>query len=98
VHAGLPEPVVAHPVRVAGGLMLHPDLAYPEQRIAIEYEGDGHRTDASQWRRDVERVELLWAAGWRVIRVTADHLFRESRELVHRIASALGATRALTRA
>lgn len=83
--AGLPEPLVAPEVPVRGGLVLHPDLAYPELRIAIEYEGDGHRTDVWQWRSDIERKERFQDAGWHVIRVTADHLFRAPRQLVERI-------------
>ncbi|MHA7984566.1 hypothetical protein ACX9R5_02065 [Rathayibacter sp. CAU 1779] len=66
----LPEPVVQHPVSVAGGLVLHPDLAYPTIRLGIEYEGEGHRTDKKQWRADLRRVALFEDAGWRIIHVT----------------------------
>lgn len=83
IAAGLPEPVVGvaarardgTAVRVAGHLV-HPDLAYPERRIAIEYEGDYHRTDQRQWRTDVARVRALEAAGWIVVRVTVEDLRR----------------------
>lgn len=71
VEAGLPEPEIGVAVPVAGGsLVLHPDLAYPALRIAIEYEGGRHR-EARRWERDIERRELFEDAGWRVIRVTA---------------------------
>lgn len=71
VDAGLPEPEIGTAVQVAGGtVVLHPDLAYPDLRIAIEYEGARHR-DAGRWERDIERRELFEDAGWRVIRVTA---------------------------
>jgi len=66
----MPEPTVAHPVTVAGGLVLHPDLAYPWARVAIEYEGDEHRQDKRRWREDLRRIVLLEEAGWRVIRAT----------------------------
>lgn len=85
VTAGLPEPEIGPAVTVAGGsLVLHPDLAYAELRIAIEYEGDGHR-DARRWERDIERRELLEDAGWRVIRVTRRALFDEPEALIARI-------------
>lgn len=85
VAAGLPEPVIGHPVVVEGGpLTLHPDLAYPELKIAIEYEGAGHR-DAGRWERDIERRELFEDAGWRVIRVTRQALFDEPDQLITRI-------------
>lgn len=40
--AGLPKPVVQCPVRVADGLILHPDLAYEEWKVAVEYDGIWH--------------------------------------------------------
>lgn len=88
VSAGLPEPAIATPVGVGRGLVLHPDLAYPMQRIAIEYEGDGHRTDRFQWERDIRRRELFEDAGWRVIRVAWGDLI-ERRTLIERVRRAL---------
>ncbi len=65
----LPEPVTDCPIGVAGALILHSDLGYPLARIAIEYEGDEHRTDRRRWMSDIRRRELMEDAGWRVIRV-----------------------------
>ena len=65
----LPEPATDCPVDVDGGITLHADLGYLEARIAIEYEGDAHRTDRERWMRDIRRRELMEDAGWRVIRV-----------------------------
>ncbi len=74
---GLVDLDVNRPVDVGGAVgVLHPDLALPEPRIAFEYEGDGHRVDRRQWFLDIQRQGLLEAAGWRVVRVTADDLFR----------------------
>ncbi|WP_022890015.1 endonuclease domain-containing protein [Agromyces italicus] len=87
VEAGLPEPAIGPPVIVAGGLVLHPDLAYPDLRIAIEYEGAGHR-DAGRWERDIERRELFEDAGWRVIRITKTALFENPEGIVRRIREA----------
>ncbi|WP_236863462.1 endonuclease domain-containing protein [Brevibacterium daeguense] len=69
VDAGLPEPVV-HPPISADGVVLHPDLAYLDEMIAIEYEGDEHRSDPERWARDIERYDALTELGWTVIRVT----------------------------
>lgn len=75
--AGLPEPAVQFEVRDGGRLVARVDLAYPELRIAIEYEGDGHRRDKGQWRTDIRRQRELESLGWIVIRLTeadlADH-------------------------
>ena len=59
VRAGLPCPVVNTSVYDARGRFLaRPDLHYVDLRIAIEYDGDIHRTDPATWRRDVERRQL----------------------------------------
>jgi len=41
-------------------------------KIALEYEGDHHRTDRRQFRRDIRRFEALADMGWLTIRVTAE--------------------------
>lgn len=68
--AGYPEPAVDVPIR-CGDRVLHADLGYPDRRIAIEYEGDWHRTSRSQWHRDIERAELIQNEGWRRMRFTS---------------------------
>lgn len=90
VAARLPEPIVEYPVPTAGGVVLHPDLAYPDRRLALEYEGDVHRT-RGEWERDIERRELLADAGWRTIRVTARHLFHAPETVVARVRRHLAA-------
>lgn len=88
VAAGLPEPVVQHRVVHEGQLVAELDLSYPELRIAIEYEGDHHRTDAKQWAKDIRRQERLEALGWIVIRVTKADLRDGGRSLVERVRAA----------
>jgi Protein of unknown function (DUF559) len=93
VAGGLPEPLIGVAVPVAdGSIVLHPDLAYPDLRIAIEYEGDDHR-DAGRWQRDIERRELFEDAGWRVIRLTSRAVFHEPQRLIARVRRACEAKR-----
>jgi very-short-patch-repair endonuclease len=72
VRAGLPEPQLNFEVRDPrlGSYVPMVDLAYPEFRVAIEYEGDHHRTP-EQFRRDIRRYERLQDIGWLVVRVSA---------------------------
>src|SRR5690625_3775661 len=69
VEAGFPEPLVHVPVDVRG-FRVHPDLAYPDLRIAIEYEGDHHRASSRQWEADIVRERRMREAGWVYLRVT----------------------------
>lgn len=90
VDAGLPEPLTDVDVYDDAGRFIGcVDMAYPRLRIAIEYEGDHHRTDAAQWHRDIEKHERLAQAGWRVIRVSKDALFRHPSVLITAVRSAL---------
>lgn len=91
VRSRLPEPVVAHPVPVAGGIILHPDLAYPALRLALEYEGFDHFSDRHIIEVDIERRELLAEVGWRTIRVTAPQLYGDPARLVARVRRHLAA-------
>ena len=91
VDAGLPEPVVQHQIFDGDLLVARADLAYPELKIAIEYEGDGHRTDKDQWRKDIARQRRLEALGWIVIRVTELDLHDGGRALVGAVSRARAA-------
>lgn len=87
IRAGLPEPVVGHTVKDADGFFVGtPDLCYTVEKVALEYEGDVHRTSRQTFRDDIERREQFEEIGWRVIRVTADHL-RRPHGFVTRVAT-----------
>lgn len=91
VQAGLPCPQVNVPAHDGAGRFLAlPDLSYPELRIAIEYDGDVHRTDPGTWRRDVERRQSLEDAGWIIVTATADDVLRHPERLVRRVRAARG--------
>ncbi len=88
--AGLPEPQINYSIYDGHGRFLaESDLVYPEEKVVLEYEGDYHRTDAQQWRKDIARRESLEDAGWRVLRITADDLDRHPDRLLARIRKAM---------
>jgi hypothetical protein len=67
----------------AGAFVARVDLAYPERRVAIEYDGAWHG-DRDQFARDRRRLNRLVAAGWSVLHVTAADL-RDPATLVARV-------------
>jgi very-short-patch-repair endonuclease len=91
VRAGLPTPCVNRDVVEDGVWLARPDLSYPEQRIAIEYEGDHHRTDRRQWKSDKTRRRLLEDHGWLVIEVIDDDVYKTPELTVARVRTALAA-------
>ena len=70
VVGGLPPPEVQFPVQDgARRRAVWLDLAYPEQRIEIEYEGADH-TRPERVLLDAGRYTRLVDAGWRIYRFT----------------------------
>ncbi len=67
-----------------GGTIAKCDLAFEEFRVAFDYEGDHHRTDKRQWRKDLQRVPRLQDLNWHHIRGSAQDL-ADSRELITRL-------------
>lgn len=68
--AGLPAPVPQYEVREDGRFVARLDLAWPQARVALEYDGAHHR-DRDQFGKDVARHNALRAAGWVVFQVDA---------------------------
>jgi very-short-patch-repair endonuclease len=86
--SSLPQPVAQFVVRLDGRFVARVDLAWPDRRVALEYDGLWH-AEPGQFAKDRQRLNLLQAAGWRVVFVTAADL-RNPARLIARIADALG--------
>jgi very-short-patch-repair endonuclease len=72
------------------------DLAFPEARVAVEYDGGWH-ADPEQIRWDGVRRARLRALGWRVLVVTNDELRNDLDGLLARVSAAVrGAERRIT--
>jgi len=87
----LPRPIAQYSVRIGDQFLARVDFAWPEQRLALEYEGVWHG-EHQQVARDRRRLNGLTRAGWRVIFVTASDL-RDPARLVARIVEALASPR-----
>ncbi|WP_166980782.1 hypothetical protein [Paramicrobacterium fandaimingii] len=75
VDAGLPEPELNYNVvDEIGHWVKCVDLAYPEWRIAIEYQSAYHR-EPEQYSRDVTALTELTRLGWYTVQVTSKHVF-----------------------
>jgi hypothetical protein len=90
VLGGLPAPVPQYDVLEDGTWLGRVDLAWPEARLIVEYEGEYH-FEGLQIARDDERYRRLTAAGWRVIRLSAADL-RDLEAVVRRIERELSLT------
>jgi hypothetical protein len=84
---GLPAPVAQFVVRDVRRFVARVDFAWPELKVAVEYDGAWH-AEPGQFAKDRERLNQLQEAGWTVVFVTAADLHRPER-LVRRVAAAL---------
>lgn len=76
VLGGLPAPEVQYRILDEHHeiVLARADLAYPEAKLAIEYDGRGH-LDPIQTERDRERDTALAAQGWETLRLGSDQLY-----------------------
>lgn len=90
VQAGLPRPEVQWAVqdeRTRTAVWL--DLAWPDLKIGIEYEGQDH-TEPARVLRDVGRYTGLVDGGWRIYRYTKFEILRRRDLIVAQLTRARG--------
>lgn len=73
IRAGFPRPQTQIPVRdESGSLVAYLDMGWAGLKVAVEYDGDQHRSDRLQYVKDVRRIEMLESMGWIIVRVNAE--------------------------
>lgn len=91
--AGLPEPHTAWNLYdERGTFVAELDLAYPQRRVAIEYDGRVHAADPGQFARDADRWDAVRAQGVDLVRILSHHLAGDGAAAVQKVAAALTRT------
>ena len=85
----LPRPRYEYPVQLPSALV-HIDVAYPDDRLAVELDGYSWHSDRQSFERDRERDNELQALGWTVLRFTWAKLRWEPGRVVDSIKHQLG--------
>lgn len=90
MRAGLPEPLLQVPLFTPAGVFIgRPDGFYPDEKVAWEYEGEGHRTSNRQFARDIGRYDDFAAIGVRHVRIVAAEFLPHPERSVERLRRAL---------
>lgn len=87
IQAGLPRPrtqIAVHDQN--GNTVAYLDMGWDDVKVAVEYDGDQHRTDKRQYTWDIRRLELVARLGWIVVRVVAGD---RPTDIIQRVRSAL---------
>jgi very-short-patch-repair endonuclease len=72
IDAGFPRPQTQIPVlNEFGDEIAYLDMGWEDIKVAVEYDGEQHRTDRWQYTRDLRRRDMLEELGWIVVRVVA---------------------------
>jgi very-short-patch-repair endonuclease len=89
IQAGLPRPQTQIPVvNEFGSAIAYLDMGWEDVKVAVEYDGEQHRSDRHQYTWDLRRSEILQRRGWIVVRVVAGD---RPAEVVRRVRDALAA-------
>ena len=84
VRAGLPRPATQIPVYDDfGDAVAYLDMGWEDVKVAVEYDGEQHRTDRRQYSWDVRRSEMVERRGWLLVRVVAGDRPAEILRRVH---------------
>jgi hypothetical protein len=88
INAGLPVPTTQIPVQENWRCIGVLDMGWEKYKVAVEYDGDHHRSDRRQYARDQWRLRKLEELGWIIVRVIAedkpDDVVRRVREALRR--------------
>lgn len=87
IAAGFPPPQTQIAVRNEWGWAdAYLDMGWQDIKVAVEYDGDQHRSSRYQYVKDIRRLEMLEQRyGWIVVRVIAeDH----AEDIIRRVAQA----------
>lgn len=70
ISARLPPPALQHVLADGDRFLARVDVAWPEQRVAVEADGASVHASADALRADLRRQNLIVAARWQVLRFT----------------------------
>lgn len=80
-HSKVPPPQAQFEIADQQGFVARVDFAWPEQRLAVEYDGAWH-TEPGQIDADSRREARLNRCGWTVLRVTVDRFHHHFDEII----------------
>ena len=85
IDGGLPAPVLQYEVVDRNWRTWRVDFAWPDDKVAVEYDGFDWHSGPEDLRRDRQKRAALQELGWSVISIVADDVRVRSWDLVRRI-------------
>jgi hypothetical protein len=91
---GLPEPVLQFDIADRNGRTWRVDFAWPDRKVAVEYDGFDWHSSQEQFRHDRQKTAALRDIGWTVMSIVDDDVRRRSWDMALRIDHMLAAAAA----
>jgi hypothetical protein len=95
---GFPAPVFQYVIRHEGRFIARVDAAYPDLRIAIEYDSYEHHTGKLALVRDTDRRNQLIRIRWQTVTFTEADLRRDGGQAIEALHAARAAASGVARA
>lgn len=89
IDGNLPEPILQYEVAGVDGELWRLDFAWPEFRVAAEYDGVEWHSGPNAFLRDRRRYSALQELGWYVVPIIAEDVRYRPNELIRRLATQL---------
>jgi hypothetical protein len=94
IDGGLPPPMLQYEIIDGNGELRRVDFAWPEERVAVEYDGMDWHSGPDAMRRDRRRQVALQDVGWIVIPIVFEDVRYRAWDFVARIDRQLRSARA----
>jgi Protein of unknown function (DUF559) len=85
IDGGLPLPVLQYEIVDRNWRTWRVDFAWPDRRVAVEYDGYDWHSDVERFRRDRHKRAALQEIGWAVLSIVADDVRRDPWDMLRRI-------------
>lgn len=89
IDGGLPSPVLQHLVVDRSGRTWRVDFAWPDRRVAVEYDGLDWHSGTAALVYDRQRRAALQEVGWVVVAIIVDDVRRRPQQTLRRIETQL---------
>jgi very-short-patch-repair endonuclease len=64
-------------------------MGWPQWRVGVEYDGERHWTNPTDYANDIERLEFLASQGWTIVRVSGRQMRYDHPGIQRRVRAAL---------
>ena len=82
---GLPMPVLQYVIVDRSGRKWRLDFAWPDRKVAVEYDGFAWHSDPDSFHRDRQKRAALQEIGWAVVSIVSDDVRYRTRDMLRRI-------------